>query len=162
MVSLSGAPWGSPTNGGLASPNAVSLRMSSPTNGGGLISPSARGRFEDMDGGAFALPGPAMKGAEGAWAAPRIPAEPMAASASASVGSPERAASPVAGAAVPARGTRLDRVASRGSLSLVSPGTPVHSTSASPSVSPAGAHARRAPSTSNSLRRGSQESDGAR
>jgi hypothetical protein len=156
MVSLSGAPWRSPSDGGLASPNGVMVRVSSQVSGG-LSSPSVRGgRFDSMDGGAFALPAPAVQSARDG-ASEHMPTSPIAAGASAGLSSPGPS-SPAADT-VPPRDTRLGRVASRVSLSLVSPGTPVLSASStSPSVSPPGARVRRDHSSaSNSRSRVSRE-----
>jgi hypothetical protein len=108
--------WGSPSHHGLASPTAVMLRMGSTT--GGMGSPNASRpsvRFGSMDEERFALPGPVL--GSNATAASMSPAP-----------------SPTAAAAV-IRGSRLDRMSSRGSLSLVSPGSPVIAAAAS-DVSP--------------------------
>jgi hypothetical protein len=125
----------------------VMLRMGS-MGSTGFSSPSVRGRFDSLDDGAFELPGPAVQSA-GTSSSERLPTSPSAAGV-ASAGLSSSSPSAVV-AAIPPRGLRLGRVASRGSLSLVSPGTPVLSASStSPSVSPPGARVRRDPSSSSS------------
>jgi hypothetical protein len=166
IVSLIGAPWSSPSQATLTSPKGVTLRMGSTDSGGMGSTNERRRRLNDMEFGAFALPGPAaLGGAEGTGAAtaPRSPPGPRAeAGASASAGPSEHTGS--SPAAVVARGSRLSRVSSRGSLSLVAPGTPVSSAAASPLSnsslsSPVMApRVRRESSTSDSVRRASHES----